>query len=49
MSTHYLRRECTDHLHQHLWAEHCWSPSYFADGVPLSAIKEYIETQKPPK
>jgi putative transposase len=51
VSAHYLRKEFTGHLSQHLMHGHLWSPSYLAascGGAPLPVIKEYIEQQKRP-
>jgi putative transposase len=51
VSTHYLRKEFTGRVSQHLIHGHLWSPSYFAascGGAPLAIIKEYIEQQKGP-
>ncbi|MER7693994.1 IS200/IS605 family transposase [Streptomyces sp. NPDC097610] len=51
VSAHYLRKEFHDHIKRYLWADHFWSPSYFAasaGGAPLAVVKEYIENQKRP-
>ena len=51
VSAHYLRKEFTGRVSQHLMHGHLWSPSYFAascGGAPLPIIKEYIEQQKRP-
>jgi REP element-mobilizing transposase RayT len=51
VSAHYLRKEFTGRVSQHLMHGHLWSPSYFAascGGAPLPVIKEYIEQQKRP-
>ena len=51
VSAHYLRKEFTGRVSQHLMHGHLWSPSYFAascGGAPLEIIKQYIEQQKRP-
>ena len=51
VSAHYLRKEFTDRINQHIMHGHLWSPSYFAGscgGAPLEVIKEYIKGQKRP-
>lgn len=43
-----LRNDFGDHVSQHLWGEHFWSPSYFVGsvgGAPLEVVKDYIEDQ----
>lgn len=51
VSAHYLRKEFTDRINQHIMHGHLWSPSYFAascGGAPLKMIKDYIKEQKHP-
>ncbi|MET8311900.1 IS200/IS605 family transposase, partial [Micromonospora sp. NPDC005173] len=51
VSAHYLRKEFTDRINQHIMHGHLWSPSYFAascGGAPLEMIKDYIKGQKHP-
>lgn len=51
VSSRLLRDEFSDHLHQYLWGNALWSPSYFvasAGGAPLAIVSEYIANQKRP-
>lgn len=51
VSAHYLRKEFTGQINQHIMHGHLWSPSYFAAScgdAPLKAIKDYIKGQKHP-
>ncbi|SMD22720.1 Transposase IS200 like [Lentzea albidocapillata] len=51
VSSRRLRQEFPAHIRRYLWAQHFWSPSFFAGscaGAPLSLIKEYIDQQKRP-
>jgi putative transposase len=51
VSAHYLRKEFTGRVNQHLMHGHLWSPSYLAAScgeAPLAIISQYIENQKRP-
>jgi putative transposase len=51
VSAHYLRKELTGPINQHIMHGHLWSPSSFAascGGAPPEVIKDYIKGQKRP-
>ena len=51
VSSRHLRRMHADHLNRYLWGGHLWSRSYYcgtASGAPLSAIADYIQSQRRP-
>lgn len=51
VSSRHLRRDHAEHLSRYLWGGHLWSRSYYcgtAGGAPLSAIAEYVQSQRRP-
>lgn len=52
VSSRRLRQEHQDQIHQVLWNDHLWSPSYFVGsvgGAPLETLKNYINDQQRPQ
>lgn len=51
VSARMLRKEYDNHVRRYLWGGHFRSGSYFAGncgGAPLTAVNQYIESQKRP-
>ena len=52
VSSRLIRKKNYPSIQQALWGKNLWSPSYFAStcgGAPLDILKEYIQSQSPPK
>lgn len=48
-SSRFLRKEYKTFLHDKLWGDHFWSPSYFiasTGNVSIDVLKQYIEKQR---
>ncbi|MET9879814.1 IS200/IS605 family transposase [Actinacidiphila glaucinigra] len=51
VSARMLRKEHDAHVQRYSWGGHFWSGSYFAgscDDAPLTAVRQYIKSQKQP-
>lgn len=51
VSSRLIRKRDFPSIRRKLWGKSLWSPSYFAGscgGAPLSALKQYIESQRAP-
>ena len=51
VSSRLIRRKDYPSLRTKLWGNSLWSPSYFAGscgGAPISVLRQYIESQRPP-
>ena len=51
VSSRLIKKQHSHYIHQFLWKNNFWSPSYFAGscgGAPIDIIRKYIEQQHTP-